>query len=98
MSSQPVSAAQYTIVTGVGTTVITDRSANLYKVILPGTFVGSVEWYDTSTTAGTAATNKVYNVGIPLLNQYREINLDLRVKNGLVAVATGTPTLTFTWD
>lgn len=98
MASQPVSAAQYVNVGTLGTTVITDRSANLYSVVLPGTYVGSIEFYDSATAAGTAATNLIYNLGLPLLNQYKDIQLNLRTRFGLTIVATGTPTVLFTWE
>ena len=96
--SQPIAGDQYTAVSAAGTTVTSNQGATLKRIILPGTFVGSVEWYDSSTAAGTAASNLVYNVGIPLLNQYKHIEVNAQFKKGITTVATGTPTLTFTWD
>lgn len=96
--AQPVAAAQWVNVGAAGTVVTSNQAATLCKVILPGTYVGSVEFYDTATAAGTAATNNVISFGIPLLNQYKEIELNAQFKNGIVYVATGTPTVTFTWD
>lgn len=98
MANQPVSGNQFTYIAAAGTIVVTDRPTTLYNVLLPGTFVGSVEWYDTNGTAGTAAGNKIYNVALPGLNQNQSIQINARARNGLVYVATGTPTLTFTWD
>lgn len=97
MSSQPI-GDQFTNVTGVGSVVVANTNVTLRKVVLPGTFVGSVEFYDSATVAGTAAGNNILNVGLPLLNQYRTIEVNARCKNGLVYAATGTPTLTFTWS
>ena len=96
--SQPTSGDQWVNVGTLGTVLVANRNAVLKKIILPGTFVGSVEFYDASAIAGTAGTNNIYNVGLPLLNQYRSIDVNANCKNGLVYVATGTPTLTFTWD
>ena len=98
ISSQPIIGDQYVIVGTVGTIVVTDKTATLKRVVLPGTYVGTVAFYDTATAAGTASTNNILTVGIPLLNQYQTIDVNARVVNGLVYAATGTPTLTFTWD
>lgn len=96
--SQPVSGDQWTAVSAVGTTVVKNTDGKLVRIILAGTYVGSVEWYDSATAAGTAAGNKIYDVGLPLTNAYKSIDLNARVRNGLVCVATGTPILTYTWD
>lgn len=95
--SQPISGDQWVTVTGVGTTVTSARPTNLHRVILPGTYVGSVEWYDSATAAGTAATNLIYSVGLPTTSGVRSIDIHARTRYGLVHVATGTPTLTYTW-
>lgn len=96
--AQPVAASAYKQVSAKGTTLISDIPVNLERVIIGGTFVGSVEWYDCNTIAGTAATNLIFNLGIPATNQYRAIDLGLRTKSGLVEVSTGTPTITYTLD
>ena len=98
MSSQPASGDQWVNVSAAGTVVTCNTNSTLKKVILAGTYVGSVEFYDSATAAGTAASNKIYDLGLPLLNQYKEIELNARTRNGLVYVATGTPIMTFTWD
>lgn len=98
MASQPTSGDQGTLVIAAGTVVVSDKSATLKNIIFAGTFVGSVEFYDTKTAAGTAAGNNKYNVGIPLLNQYKSVEMNMRFRTGIVYVATGTPTLAFTWD
>lgn len=98
MASQPVTASQYRNVGTVGTTVISNQGVNLNNIIFGGTFVGSVEFYDSATAAGTTASNLVYNVGLPLVNQYKNVEVGLRTRNGLILVATGTPALLFTYD
>lgn len=98
MANQPTTNSAYTYVSGAGTTVVRDSNVNLQRIILHGTFVGSVEFYDSATAAGTAAGNNFYNVAIPLTNAYKSIDLGLRTRNGLVVVATGTPILTYTYD
>lgn len=87
-----------TYVIAAGTTVLSDSKGNLARVILPGTYVGSVEFYDSRTTAGTAAGNNIYNLGLPLLNQYKNVDLDFPFKTGLTIVATGTPLLGVVWN
>ena len=96
--AQPAALSAYKMVSSAGTTVISDIPVGLSKVIIGGTFVGSVEFYDCNTTAGTSASNLIFNLGIPATNQYRAIDLGLTTKTGLVTVATGTPTITFTLD
>ena len=95
---QPVSANNFTFVSGAGTTVVTNRPTALYNILIPGTYIGSVEFYDSATTTGTAAGNKIFNVALPGLNQDQSINVNARCRTGLVTVATGTPTVAFTWD
>lgn len=89
---------QFKYVGTVGTTVATDRTGILRRVILPGTFVGTVEFYDSATTTGTAAGNFIHAQGIPLLRQYDSYEINATFRNGLTYVATGTPALTFTFD
>lgn len=96
--AQPVSVSQFKQVAAAGTTVISDIGAGLQNVIIGGTFVGSVEWYDSSTAAGTAAGNLIFNVGLPATFLYRSIPIAAQTKKGLVVVATGTPSLTYTYD
>ena len=98
MANQPTTNSAYTYVAAAGTTVVRDSNVNLQRVILQGTYIGSVEFYDAATAAGTAATNEIYKVGLPLTNALKSIDLGLRTRNGLVVVATGTPTLTYTYD
>ena len=98
MSSQPASGDQWVNISAAGTTVASNTNATLKRIVLAGTYVGSVEFYDSATAAGTAASNKIYDLGLPLLNQYKNIDVNARVRNGLVYVATGTPIMTFTWD
>ncbi len=98
MSTQPVSADQWVSVTAAGTVVVANRTASLSRIILPGTYIGTVEFYDSPTAAGTTAAKEIYRVGIPLLNQYQHIDVFAQAKTGLTYVATGTPTLTFTWN
>jgi hypothetical protein len=98
MSSQPTSGAQGTLIQAAGTTILSDKMSTLKKIVFAGTFVGSVEFYDANTAAGTAAGNLMYNVGLPLLNQYKDIDLDTRFRTGIVCVATGTPVLLVTKD
>lgn len=98
MSSQPTSGDSYVIVSAAGTTVSSDTGITLKKVIVPGTYIGSVEFYDSATAAGTAATNRIFNIGLPAADLHRSIDINAKARNGLVVVATGTPTLVYTKD
>lgn len=95
---QPVSGYKFTNVVAAGTTVLKDMNAVLHSVVLPGTYVGSIEFYDSATAAGTAASNLIYTMGLPLTNAYKDIQFDAQCRNGLTYVATGTPTVTVLWS
>ncbi len=98
MAQQPSAAATYNFISAKGTTVVSDIPVNFHRVIVNGTFVGSVEFYDTTTAAGTAAGNLLYNLGIPATNINKSYDLDVKTKTGLVVVATGTPLVYYTLD
>ena len=96
--AQPVSYPTYKPVIAAGTTVVSDQPVNLSQIIVNGTFVGSVEFYDATTTAGTAAGNLLWNLPIPTTNINKVYSLNFQTRKGLVVVATGTPTLAYTID
>ncbi len=98
MASQPASYPTYKPVAAAGTTVISDQPVNLAQVIVNGTYVGSVEFYDAILTTGTAASNLLWNLGIPATNTNKTYPLNFKTNKGLVVVATGTPTLAYTLD
>lgn len=82
-----------------GTIVLDDQGSGiLARVIFGGTYVGSLEFYDSKTTTGTAAGNLMYQIGLPLLNQYKTIDLGFPYKKGLTLVATGTPIAGAIWQ
>lgn len=89
---------QGTLIQEAGTTVLESLPITLKRINLLGTYVGSVELYDSATTGGTAAGNLIYNIGLPLLNQYQTIDIDQSLKRGLTVVATGTPTAQILWN
>lgn len=94
---QPTSGAQGTLIQAAGTVVISNKNVNLKSVVFLGTYVGSVELYNSSTAAGTTAGNLVYNVGLPLLNAHKDVQINQELRTGLTYVATGTPSLIVTW-
>jgi len=96
--AQPISGDQYVSIGTIGTTIVSDQNATLRKVIYPGTYVGSVTFYDSATIAGTTATNAVYTAGLPGLNHPVSVEVNAQFKNGIIATALGTPVLTFTWN
>jgi hypothetical protein len=87
-----------TFIVGAGTTVLSDSKGNLARSIIYGTYVGSVEFYDSRTTTGTAAGNLIGTIGLPLTNSYKNIDLDFPFKSGLTVVATGTPLVGVVWN
>ncbi len=96
--AQPVSYPAYKPVQAAGTTLVSEVPVNLNQVIVNGTYVGSVEFYDSTSTAGTAASNLLWNLGIPAANTNKLYPLNFQTRRGLVVVATGTPTLAYTLD
>lgn len=96
--SQPVSGAQYFSLGTVGTTVIVNQPATLVRIVIPGTYVGSVTIHDSSSAAGTSATSPIVILGIPALNIFRSIEVGAQFKKGIVTEATGGPIMTLVWD
>ena len=98
ISQQPVSGDQYVIITGVGSVVLAGGVATLKRVFIPGTYVGTVSFYDSATVAGTAAGNNVVTFGLPGNSLIQSHEINGRCKAGLVYSAQGTPTMTAFWD
>lgn len=94
-----IPTGQWTSITGVGTTVLTTGDGHaLYRVIVPGTYVGTVNIYDSATAAGTTAANQIISLGLPTTTVAGNIEIGARVRNGLTFAATGTPLMTLVWD
>ena len=85
---------------GPGTIVVKNTSGNLYRVVVAGTYVGSVTFHDAATAAGTTATSGIITLGLPLLNTFRNIEVGVRFRTGLVYEATGTigGAMVYVWD
>lgn len=93
---------QWTHVIGTvaGTTVVTDRTAFLEKIIVPNTKTGTVSFYDTATAAGTTSANLIMGEvsnAINAANLPYVFNVGARVEKGLVAVYGGTVDFTVVW-
>lgn len=82
---------------GPGSTVVSSAPATLKRVVWGGSYVGTMTIYDSATVAGTAATNQVVSLGIPLLRYPYSLELNLRCNDGIVVIETGTPTHTVIW-
>lgn len=82
---------------GPGTTVVSNTQTSVKRVVWGGTYVGTIALYDSSTAAGTAATNEIISLGIPLTEYPRSLELNINCKNGLVVTETGTPTHKVYW-
>jgi len=97
--AQPASSANFLVISGgVGTTVVKDISANLYRIIIPGTYVGTLKVHDASTAAGTSGSSAIITLGLPTTSIPQSIEVGVSCKSGLVYEATGTPTVTLVWD
>lgn len=102
--SQPLKSYQWTSLgtvnggAGAGTVVLADRVASLVRVVIPGTYVGTVSFHDASSAAGTTATSQIVSFGIPNSTVAGNVEVGAQCKNGLVYQATGTPVMTVIWD
>ena len=102
--SQPLKAYQWTSLgtvnggAGAGTIALADRTASLVRVVIPGTYVGTVSFHDAASVTGTTATSMITSFGIPNTNVSGHIEIGANCKNGLVYQATGTPVMTIIWD
>jgi hypothetical protein len=83
---------------GAGTVAVTNRETSLVRVIVPGTYVGTVNFHDAATAAGTTATSMILSLGIPNTNIGGNIEVGAKCAKGLLYQATGTPVITFIWD
>ena len=90
---------EYTRVSGgVGTTVLKDTSGVLHRIIIPGTFVGSIQFDDASASTGTVAASQILALGNPTTTFPQVVEVGVQLRHGLVYRATGTPTVTVVWE
>lgn len=92
---------QFQNITAIGTTnLITGRKGFFKGVAVNSAFTGTVRMYDSSSTApaGTTPTDMIIaTIGTPNVTP-TFIAYNARVKNGLVAAATGTPSVTIVYE
>ena len=99
MNFEPGQGCQYTKVSGgTSITLVSDRNTYLKGIVVAGTYVGTLALYDSATLAGTTAGNNFATLGLPALNHPNSINFDMRLRNGLVYEATGTPIVTIVYN
>lgn len=82
-----------------GTNIIATSTNDtvLRSLIIPGTYVGTVTFYDSATVAGTSSTNQLISIGNPTTSIPQVLSLNFKCFNGLTYNAAGTPVVTFTW-
>ena len=81
---------QTTRITGAGSVVISNHQGIFHRLIIPGTFIGTIAFYDSSTVAGTAAGNLLFSVGDPTHAVYPQVfPIGINYRNGLVYAAAG---------
>lgn len=96
---QPSSGYQYTVVSGgVGTTVVKNINAVLQRILVPGTYVGTINFHDANAAAGTNATSQIFSMGLPTTSIPQSIEVGVNCSEGLLYQATGTPTCTIVWN
>lgn len=87
---------QWGTIGAAGTTVITANPANLVGVLFGGTYVGTVTFTDAAV--GTATSPNIITFNNPATSVPGFIPISARCRFGIVAVATGTPVMTYLWD
>ena len=100
IASQPVSSGgQFSNVSGgVGTTVVTAAPATLERVIVPGTYVGTLRIHDSATAAGTTSTSLIVSYGLPASVAFQSVGIGVNCRKGITYEATGTPVMTIVFD
>lgn len=81
----------------IGTVVLSDIPTHIQRVVIPGTYVGTVNFHDAATAAGTTATSQIISFGLPGASTLQQVTLEINCKNGLVYQATGTPSVLVIW-
>lgn len=95
---QPESGFSYTRVSGgVGTTVLKDAPGYLKSIIIPGTYVGTIQIDNATTAAGTVASSQVLSLGLPTTSVPLTLPIDAQCNQGILYRATGTPVVTIVW-
>lgn len=98
--SQPLAGYQWNaaVGTGVGTTVLSNRATTLVRVVLSGTYIGTIKFHDAASAAGTTSTSQILSFTLPATSVAGAIEIGAECKKGLVAESTGTPTMTVIWN
>lgn len=96
--AQPVSGDQWKSIASAGTTLVKNTNGVVRRVCFGGTYVGTVELHDASSTAGTTSTSQVISIGLPGAHYPESMELGIEFRKGIVYEATGTPVMTLVYD
>ena len=83
---------------GVGTTVVADRNVSLKRILVGGTYIGTINFHNSASAGGTTSTTQILSLGLPATSIPFDLDVNANCTNGLLYQATGTPVLTFTWS
>ena len=84
---------------GVGTVVLKDAPGVLHRIVIPGTFLGTIQFDDASASTGTVAASQIFAFGNPTYTTYPQaFEFGVAFRHGLVYRSTGTPTVTVVWE
>ncbi len=96
---QPSAGFQFTTVSGgVGTTAVKATNTYFKRVIIPGTYVGTINFHNASAAAGTNGTSQILSLGLPASSIANSVDVDVNCSVGLLYQATGTPVCTIVWN
>lgn len=82
---------------GTSQTIVSSTGVYVERVILPGTYVGTLALYNSATVAGTTAANNFLTLGLPTSSIPQSIEVGINCNAGLVYDATGTPLATIAY-
>lgn len=87
----------YLNINAAGTAAIRTIPSHIKTITIGAPYVGTVVFFDTSATAGTAAGNAVLTVGTPSAVPVT-LKPNLSLSKGITYAATGTPVITLGFD
>ena len=93
MADQPQAGYIYTRYQAPGTTLVSDSPVVIARGIKQNILAGTLDFYDSTTTSGTAATNLLLTLGTSTTMEAGAVStkvFDMQTRKGLVVVATGT--------
>lgn len=96
----PIANNKSLIGTAAGSVVLSNRPTALRQIIFGGTSNGTITFYDSSSVAGTAASNQILPAigSLVATNFPYSVEVNIPCSNGLVYTASEGNSMTVTYD